>query len=601
MTKTSEDVKSILTRSYGGVTNGNPKRLISRQRETRSPSKREMGKHAQRIKNMEAPRLEGAASKKSGLKVVSSSNAQQTLTSKRKPEVSRSIGEKSYSHHTVYNMIKSGCRVYLDISEKLEREWFEKNLTSLGVKIVKFLENGVGLIVTSQSTEKPKKSLKPDILPANPNGEFMASWANASTVTSTTTENIFPSRSKTSREIFGSTSTLLSSAERLNAIVVNPTKLKGYLIHHFKCPASLTTENYQLQKSTNNLNDSRLLRHNTGLKSSSKLPYHEFEFPYVQFTHHRHEKRPVQKEFCPETQNSSTSTKSQQDDPGKVRLPFILWSTENNACPFYHPSFNINVSKESASKGSSGRRQSKSHLMNGRSILPSMKTGSSVEYNLRNILISKCMEFRYNAELAPESRIKSLNKCLESGKKLMKASVSKRQKHFPVFKHNSLRDILIEAFQTDNTSTERPRKKFKAVKKPGYCESCLVKYSDYETHAEGTQHTQFKANLDNFFELDNLLNRLKRPKKVDELNFKSVNRRNFIAFEENSAGEIVVMNSKKPAWESKEETDSRHEYAASGEDDDARIDINDHNPLEELIYSGPSENSEIIENVRETN
>ncbi|KAF9502036.1 hypothetical protein BDN71DRAFT_1460637 [Pleurotus eryngii] len=46
--------------------------------------------------------------------------------------------------------------------------------------------------------------------------------------------------------------------------------------------------------------------------------------------------------------------------------------------------------------------------------------------------------------------------------------------------------------------------------KPGYCESCRIKFDDFRKHVKGTKHKRFAANDDNFLQLDFVLARVKR-------------------------------------------------------------------------------------------
>ncbi|KAI0408336.1 hypothetical protein F4802DRAFT_604986 [Xylaria palmicola] len=65
-------------------------------------------------------------------------------------------------------------------------------------------------------------------------------------------------------------------------------------------------------------------------------------------------------------------------------------------------------------------------------------------------------------------------------------------------------------------STERaPRKKAHDRElKPGYCENCVAKYSDFEEHIESRDHRNFADDDENWVELDDLLAQLERiPKR----------------------------------------------------------------------------------------
>ncbi|EPQ57429.1 hypothetical protein GLOTRDRAFT_74212 [Gloeophyllum trabeum ATCC 11539] len=60
-----------------------------------------------------------------------------------------------------------------------------------------------------------------------------------------------------------------------------------------------------------------------------------------------------------------------------------------------------------------------------------------------------------------------------------------------------------------STSTLRlPKRDEKS--KPGYCESCRVKFEDFKEHIKGRKHQKFAMNDDNFYQLDRVLSRVRR-------------------------------------------------------------------------------------------
>ncbi|KAJ1655281.1 Cdc7p-Dbf4p kinase complex regulatory subunit [Dispira simplex] len=54
------------------------------------------------------------------------------------------------------------------------------------------------------------------------------------------------------------------------------------------------------------------------------------------------------------------------------------------------------------------------------------------------------------------------------------------------------------------------------TKRPGYCENCRVKYEDLQDHVHSLAHQQFARNNSNYTELDQLLESIVRPLKVEE-------------------------------------------------------------------------------------
>jgi len=60
-----------------------------------------------------------------------------------------------------------------------------------------------------------------------------------------------------------------------------------------------------------------------------------------------------------------------------------------------------------------------------------------------------------------------------------------------------------------STTTMRLAKREETLK-PGFCESCRTKFENFQTHINGKRHRKFATNDDNFLELDQVLDRLKR-------------------------------------------------------------------------------------------
>lgn len=59
--------------------------------------------------------------------------------------------------------------------------------------------------------------------------------------------------------------------------------------------------------------------------------------------------------------------------------------------------------------------------------------------------------------------------------------------------------------------------KYSKVKKPGYCECCLEKYSDLVEHSKQSHHRKFAIHKDNFAQLDNIISDLRRPMKIQSI------------------------------------------------------------------------------------
>ncbi|KAG6813666.1 hypothetical protein H0H92_008903 [Tricholoma furcatifolium] len=57
--------------------------------------------------------------------------------------------------------------------------------------------------------------------------------------------------------------------------------------------------------------------------------------------------------------------------------------------------------------------------------------------------------------------------------------------------------------------------------KPGYCESCRAKFTDFKVHVNGTRHQQFATNAANFSQLDFVLARVQRRTKAEVLHARS--------------------------------------------------------------------------------
>ncbi|EJU04005.1 hypothetical protein DACRYDRAFT_105076 [Dacryopinax primogenitus] len=55
------------------------------------------------------------------------------------------------------------------------------------------------------------------------------------------------------------------------------------------------------------------------------------------------------------------------------------------------------------------------------------------------------------------------------------------------------------------------------TKKPGYCENCRIKFADFSQHVKSKKHRTFATTDDNFVQLDEVLERLIRPKADEKL------------------------------------------------------------------------------------
>ncbi|KAH9485303.1 Hsk1-interacting molecule 1 [Psilocybe cubensis] len=69
--------------------------------------------------------------------------------------------------------------------------------------------------------------------------------------------------------------------------------------------------------------------------------------------------------------------------------------------------------------------------------------------------------------------------------------------------------------KSKSTNTLKLPKREEGVK-PGYCESCRMKFDDFSTHVESKRHRKFAENDDNFFALDQVIQRVQRQ-KLDEI------------------------------------------------------------------------------------
>ncbi|KAG8864589.1 hypothetical protein FRB96_005093 [Tulasnella sp. 330] len=69
------------------------------------------------------------------------------------------------------------------------------------------------------------------------------------------------------------------------------------------------------------------------------------------------------------------------------------------------------------------------------------------------------------------------------------------------------RPPFLKKSKSTNTLRLPPREE---TKKPGYCENCRYKYEDFHKHIRSTRHARFANNPDNFMELDDALNRVRR-------------------------------------------------------------------------------------------
>lgn len=59
--------------------------------------------------------------------------------------------------------------------------------------------------------------------------------------------------------------------------------------------------------------------------------------------------------------------------------------------------------------------------------------------------------------------------------------------------------------------------KYSKIKRPGYCECCLEKYSDLVEHSKQSHHRKFAIHKDNFAQLDNVISDLRRPMKIQSI------------------------------------------------------------------------------------
>ncbi|KAG8988553.1 hypothetical protein FRB94_001900 [Tulasnella sp. JGI-2019a] len=66
---------------------------------------------------------------------------------------------------------------------------------------------------------------------------------------------------------------------------------------------------------------------------------------------------------------------------------------------------------------------------------------------------------------------------------------------------------FLKKSKSTNTLRLPPREE---TKKPGYCENCRYKFDDFHKHIRSTRHLRFANNPDNFMELDDTLNRVRR-------------------------------------------------------------------------------------------
>ncbi|THV06806.1 hypothetical protein K435DRAFT_960398 [Dendrothele bispora CBS 962.96] len=68
--------------------------------------------------------------------------------------------------------------------------------------------------------------------------------------------------------------------------------------------------------------------------------------------------------------------------------------------------------------------------------------------------------------------------------------------------------------KSKSTNTLRLSKREEGSK-PGYCESCRVKFDDFKQHIKGSRHRKFAINDANFYQLDVVLNRIKRKTRTE--------------------------------------------------------------------------------------
>ncbi|KZT56684.1 hypothetical protein CALCODRAFT_497180 [Calocera cornea HHB12733] len=55
------------------------------------------------------------------------------------------------------------------------------------------------------------------------------------------------------------------------------------------------------------------------------------------------------------------------------------------------------------------------------------------------------------------------------------------------------------------------------TKKPGYCENCRIKFADFSQHVKSKKHRAFATTQENFLQLDEVLERLRRPLASEKL------------------------------------------------------------------------------------
>ncbi|KAF4550050.1 Dfp1/Him1-like protein [Elsinoe fawcettii] len=84
---------------------------------------------------------------------------------------------------------------------------------------------------------------------------------------------------------------------------------------------------------------------------------------------------------------------------------------------------------------------------------------------------------------------------------------------------DALEDIREEGGEEDlrPRKSQPPRQVKKIVHKdpkPGYCENCRDKFEDFDEHIQSRKHRKFALDNNNWSELDNLLSKLRRPRKV---------------------------------------------------------------------------------------
>ncbi|KIY65912.1 hypothetical protein CYLTODRAFT_399625 [Cylindrobasidium torrendii FP15055 ss-10] len=99
----------------------------------------------------------------------------------------------------------------------------------------------------------------------------------------------------------------------------------------------------------------------------------------------------------------------------------------------------------------------------------------------------------------------------------MNSALRKQQQHEVLTSRKAMAPPPVphDLRRTRSTNTLRPRVTTKLPKrdegaKPGYCECCREKFSDYKTHIKGDRHRRFAENEKNFRELDSLLGEVKR-------------------------------------------------------------------------------------------